>query len=195
MKKIKITRQFRDFKTDQISFVRDKVISLSNSRELLGALAQYSWKLVSLCMKTKVKTVPRTKLYYKFGRYLLSLNKRHGSLYVVKYLKASQLSIQKKIAGQPFSSLREIEPDLPLPRLCRSGLPRIIGTRDRRAILSGSVNVIQLYLTLFGIYRILSAESQPKLNTISDSFTGNHSFLMSASDWFRRNSKAFLGGT
>jgi hypothetical protein len=191
-KKLKISR---DFLVVKDSFIKDKVISLSNSRELLGALSSYSWKLVSLCMKTKVKTVPRTKLYYRFGLYLLSLNKRHGSTYVVKYLKASQLSIQKKIAGQPLSSLRDLEPDLPLPRLHRCGLPRIIGTRDRRAILSGSCNVIQLYLTLFGIYRILAADAVPKLSTITDAFTGDMPFVKMASDWMRVNSPAFLGGS
>jgi len=186
---------FKDFKLVKDSFEKEGMISLGNSREFLHALACYSWKLVSLSMRTTVKTQARSKLYYNFGKYLLSLNKRHGFLYVVKYLKALQLAIQKKIAGQPFSSLREIEPDLALPRLTRSGLPRIIGTRDRRAILSGSTKVLQLYLTLFGIYRILSSDVNPKLNTITDLFTGEPEFIKVASKWFSNYAKATLGKT
>jgi hypothetical protein len=51
-----------------------------------------------------------------------------------------------------------------------------------------------LYLTLFGIYRILSADVNPKLNTITDSFTGDRPFVLVASEWMKRNSSAFLGG-
>jgi len=120
---------------------------------------------------------------------------RHDSIFTVKYLKAAQLAIQKKIAGQPFLSLREIEPDLPLPRLSKSGLPIIIGTRDRRAICSGSPRIIQLYLSLFGLYRAISADVKPKLDTITQPFSGSVPFMLSASDWFRFNSKAILSRT
>jgi hypothetical protein len=78
---------------------------------------------------------------------------------VVKYL-ASQLAIQKVIAGQPFSSLREIEPDYPLPRLASCGLPAIIGIRDRRVILSGSKSIIRMYLTLFGFTEYRQSSNQ-----------------------------------
>jgi len=117
---------------------------------------------------------------------------KHDSLFVIKYLKASQLAIQKKVAGQPFSSLREIEPDLPLPRLSKSGLPVIIGTRDRRAICSKSRSIIQLYLSLFGIYRAISAPVTPKLETITNLYSGNPTFLTEASLWFSLNTKARL---
>jgi len=121
------------------------------------------------------------------------LNKHHGSLFVVKYLKASQLAIQRKLAGQPFSSLREIEPDLNLPRLASCGLPAIIGSRDRKAILSGSTRVIQLYLTLFGLYRVLSAPVTPKIETITKPFDGNLEYLLNSLDHFTRISKRFIG--
>jgi hypothetical protein len=68
------------------------------------------------------------------------MRKHHGQVFAVKYLKACQLAVQKAIAGNPFRSLNEIEPDLPLPRLSTSGLPRIIPLRDRRAIMSGSAS-------------------------------------------------------
>jgi hypothetical protein len=105
------------------------------------------------------------------------MNKRHGSTYVVKYLKACSLAISKVIANQPFKSLKEIEPDLNLPRLSRSGLPVIIGTRDRRSIVQGSHKVIKLYLSIFNLYRIIKIPCKLNLNTITDTYTGDILFL------------------
>jgi hypothetical protein len=105
------------------------------------------------------------------------MSKRHGVPYTVKYLKACQLAVQKRIAGQPLSSLRELEPDLPLPRLTKSGLPRIIQLRDRRAISSGSHSVIRMWLTFFSIYRVISIPVNAKLGTITDPFKGSESYL------------------
>lgn len=72
------------------------------------------------------------------------MTRRHGPEFTVKYLKACNLAVSKFLAGQPFKSLREIEPDLPLPRLSKSGLPAIIGTRDRRSLHANSHRVIRL---------------------------------------------------
>jgi len=71
------------------------------------------------------------------------MRKHHGEVYTVKYLKSSQLALFKAIAGNPFKTLRELEPDLPLPRLTTSGLPRFIPLEDRRAILSGNSATIR----------------------------------------------------
>jgi hypothetical protein len=105
------------------------------------------------------------------------MHRRHGSVFVVKYLKACNLAISKVIAGQPFKSLRDIEPDLPLPRLSSCGLPRIIGRLDRRSILSGNTKVIRLYLTLFSLYRIISLKGNVKFDTITNGYTGNQKGL------------------
>jgi hypothetical protein len=108
----------------------------------------------------------------------LKLNKNHGPTFVVKYLKASQLALQKKVAGQALGSLRELEPDLPLPGLSRGGLPLIIGTRHRRALSSTvSTNVLRLWLTLFSIYRVIRIPVKPKLSTITDPFCGSDAYL------------------
>jgi len=183
---------FYKFKIIEDGLEKDGLISLKNSKEFLAVLSSYSWKVISLCLRSKLKIANRVRLFHRFGKYLLLMQYRHDSLFVIKYLKASQLAVQKKIAGQPFSSLREIEPDLPLPRLSKSGLPIIIGTRDRRAICSSSLRVIQLYLSLFGIYRAISAPVIPKLGTITDPGTGSEAFLTAALDWFSSNTKATL---
>lgn len=105
------------------------------------------------------------------------MNRRHGSTYVVKYLKACSLAISKVIAQQPFKSLKEIEPDLNLPRLSKSGLPVIIGTRDRRSIVSGSHKVIKLYLSIFNLYRIIKIPCKLNTSTITNAYSGNILFL------------------
>jgi hypothetical protein len=165
---IKINRVFLDTK----EFVRDQLIRLE-SKSLSSLFNRFGFKIISLSLRSSRKINNRIRLFHKFGTYLLSMNRRHGSTYVVKYLKACSLALSKAIAGQPFTSLRDIEPDLPLPRLTKSGLPRIIGTRDRKAILSGSTKVIRMYLSLFNLYRIISIPVKPKLSTITDPFNGD----------------------
>lgn len=90
-----------------------------------------------------VKTSKRLVQLQKFGTYLLRMNKHHGGIYVVKYLKSSQLAIQRFIAGNPVLTLREIEPELNLCRLTTGGLPKIIPLSDRRLIKGGSTSVIR----------------------------------------------------
>jgi hypothetical protein len=178
----------------KVSFSRDqRLISLENRKLFDEFLSKYAFKIIKLIIPKNSKVVNKVRLFYNFGKYLMYLHKHHGSLFVVKYLKASQLAIQRKLAGQPFSSLREIEPDLNLPRLASCGLPAIIGTRDRKSILAGSTRVIQLYLSLFGLYRVLSAPVKPKLETITAPFSGDLDYLSASLDKFTLLSKKFIG--
>jgi hypothetical protein len=120
------------------------------------------------------------------------MTRRHGGEFTVKYLKACNLAVSKYLAGQPFKSLSEIEPDLPLPRLSKSGLPVIIGTRDRRSLRLNNLGVIRLYLTLFSLYRIISIPGKLKLGTITDPFSGNESSLKGIENWMRNHSSSAL---
>jgi len=177
----------------KVSFSRDqRLISLESPKAFIDFLMKYSFKIIQLSIHKKSKVVNKVRLFHNFGRYLLFLNKNHGSLFVVKYLKAAQLSLQRKLAGSPFSSLREIEPDLNLPRLSKSGLPAFIGSRDRASILAGNHQVIQMWLSLFGLYRVIQAPVKPKLSTITDEFTGNIDFLNGTLDKFASLSKQFI---
>jgi len=122
-----------------------KMISSSDPKGFLDLFKMYGFKLVSLSLhSTTGKIHARVQLFYSFGKYLHIMSKRHGTTYTVKYLKACQLAVQKSIAGQKVRSLRDLEPDLPLPRLTKSGLPVIIKTRDRAAIRGGAASVIRL---------------------------------------------------
>jgi len=106
-----------------------------------------------------------------FSVFLIRMAKHHGGTYTVKYLKSCQLAIQKRIAGNPFKSLSELEPDLPLPRLSSCGLPAVIPRADRRLILAGSPSVIRWWLTLFSVYRIISIPGKLKIETITSPLT------------------------
>jgi hypothetical protein len=101
------------------------------------------------------------------------MNRKHGGKYTVAYLKFGQLAIQKAIAGNKLRSLKEVEPNLNLPRLSTSGLPRYIPLSDRRAILNKSTSVIRYWLTLYALYRIINIPGNLKLNTITDPFSGS----------------------
>lgn len=168
-----------------------KLVALENENFLV-ILMKYAWKISSLILHRDKKVIAKLRVVYRFGKYLVYLNSKHGSLYVCKYLKASVLAIQKAIAGKPMKSLREIEPDLALPRLSSSGLPSIIGTRDRRAIKSGSLSVVQFYLSLFSVYRIIESPVKAKLETITDPFSGSTDFLEGSLGWFERNFKQLI---
>lgn len=90
-----------------------------------------------------MKFTNRLAQLHRFSGYLLQMVKHRGARTTVLYLKACQLAVQKKIAKDRIDSLRDIEPNLSLPRLSHSGLPRIIPLSDRRAIASGSVSCIR----------------------------------------------------
>lgn len=111
----------------------------------MSFLKKFSWRLISLITSKRGESISTTiRLYHNFGLHLMKLNKNHGATLTVKYLKACQLALQKKVAGQPLKSLRDLEPDLPLPRLSKSGLPAIIGLRHRYSISRGGTIVVRL---------------------------------------------------
>nr|UPW42116.1 MAG: putative RNA dependent RNA polymerase [Xinjiang mito-like virus 39] len=171
MKKINL-QFFKGLKLYKSVYEAGSMISLSNEKHLKLVAKSIGWRILQIIFLT-TKETNRIRMIHNFAVFIIKFNKNHGEIMTTKYLKACQLAIQKKIAGQPFSSLREIEPNLPLPRLSKSGLPYIIKTADRASICNGSLTVIRLWLTLFSIYRIFKTSFNPKINTITDPFTGS----------------------
>lgn len=99
------------------------------------------------------------------------------------------MAIQKAIAGTALKSLRELEPDLPLPRLSKSGLPAFIGSMDRAVMKAArpAMGVVRFYLTLYSIYRVLDAPLVPKLQTIVKPYGGSLKALEEVKDYVRMN--------
>jgi len=149
------------------------MISLSNKQLLLKVLHGYAWKLISVATG-KTKVTPRLRRFNKFITLVFRVYTHHGSSFTIKWLKASHMAVQKKISSVPFRSLREIEPDLPLPRLV-NGLPSFIGTMDRSAIRAGHPGTIRLWLTILSIFRILEGPGKLNLGTITNPFKGDES--------------------
>lgn len=87
------------------------------------------------------------------------------------------MALQKYIGGDRISSLRILEPNLPLPRLI-NGCPAIINRADRLLIRSGSNSLIRFWLSLFGSYRIMSILGKTKLETIYSPFSGKPEFVL-----------------
>lgn len=170
---MKVTRNYNLSKVLALRLEEGSSVSLKNSKEFLGRLIQFSWRLISICFVSDDyrKLASRIKFAINFGSYLLSLNKRHGELFVITYLKTSVLAIERRVAGVR-SSPRELAPQFPLPRYL-NGLPAIIPLESRKLILAGNVKEIRWWLTLFSIYRIIAVDSKVKLDTITDSFSGD----------------------
>nr|UJQ92621.1 MAG: putative RNA-dependent RNA polymerase [Mitoviridae sp.] len=149
---------------------KDQIFWLSQGSlaDLFGALA---WRLILACFPQKVRLINRLRVVNMFRGYLFVMYRKHGSTYVVKYLKASALALSKAIAADKLETLRTLEPNLSLPRVTRTGLPRFIPSRDRRLIMGGSVPVIRFYLTLYSVYRVISIPGTLKLNTIVQACT------------------------
>lgn len=185
------TKIFTGLKLYSNVYKAGSMIKLSNEKHLMLVLKEIGWRIVTLSLLS-TKETSRFRMLHNFGVFLIKMNKNHGEVYTVKYLKACQLSIQKKLAGQPFRTLREIEPDLNLPRLSKSGLPTVIKTTDRSSICNDSYRIIRLWLSIFSIYRVIKIPFTVKLNTITDNFSGSVFHLVDFNRWLEFNSKHLL---
>jgi len=164
------------FKLYKDIYQSGSVVDPSNLKALKLLFKNVGWRIVFLT-RLNNKGLNKIRSLHNFGIMIFKINKNHGPLFVIKYLKAAQLAIQKKISGSPFSSLRDIEPDLPLPRLSKSGLPEFIKLEDRAAIVRGSLTVIRYWLSITSCYRVLKGPVKSKLNTITDPFVGDENSI------------------
>jgi len=144
------------------------------------------------------------RVTYRFVITIKKMVKTHGETLTVKWLKACHVATMRYIGQDSVDSLRDIEPDLPMMRTA-SGLPAIIPVTHRRAIraykhnnlATGGILYVRLWLTLFGLYRVLSIPGVMKLSTISDLPTFDSSwldmlkFLPVYSEWLERRSPSY----
>jgi len=159
-------------------FEAGSLVSLSNLKHLKLVVQKIGDRITTLSMLS-TKVTNRIRGLIKFYNYIVKINKHHGSAFTIKYLKVCQLAVQKYISGSPFKSLREIEPDMPMPRLTRSGLPIFISRSDRILIGANNLKIIRLYLSLLSIYRVLEGPYKAKLETITQAFSGDKLHLES----------------
>jgi hypothetical protein len=189
--KLSSTSFFSNLKLYKDIYEAGSMVKLSDEKHLKLVLRVIGMRFSFLSF-LRTKDTNRLRSLHNFAMFLIKLRKHHGDMYVIKFLKATQLAIQKKIAGSPFSSLREIEPDLPLPRLTKSGLPLIIKLSDRSSIVRGSLTVIRYWLSLSSLYRVLEGPIKSNLNTITDPFTGDLNVIHDFQKFLWLNSKRLL---
>lgn len=160
----------------------ETVFSLTDFTKVRAVFMRYIKEILILSTQN-TRVANRVNHIVKFLDLIEKTFKNHGASYTVKWLKANHTAIQRFSAGQPYKTLREIEPDLPLTRLI-NGLPGFIGSMDRKEIRLGNTNVIRMWLSILGFYRVLDAPLNPKINTITDPFTGDASVVKSFMHWF-----------
>nr|WAY16630.1 putative RNA-dependent RNA polymerase [Binucleate Rhizoctonia mitovirus 17] len=162
---LNIWRKVKD-KDGKAKFIKSSHPHISALFKKLG------FRMFGACFPGKGKYSSRLRQLFAFLVHIQNMNRHHGDAYVVKYLKSSQLAIQKAIAGTPVKSLNQIDPSLAYPGLATSGLPKFIPIRDRKLILKNhSSSVIRWWLTLFSVYRVIQIPAQLKLSTITDPST------------------------
>jgi hypothetical protein len=136
-------------------------------------------KVIYLSFDRVSRIRDRLVIANNFIQFIIKLNKNHGSTFTVKWLKSCTVALQKWLGEDKVKSLREIEPNLPLPRVI-NGCPSIINKTDRQMMRKGNVHIIRFWHSLFSIYRVLQIPGQLKLETITSPFSGNDKFLEDA---------------
>lgn len=167
------------------------MVSLLNSTEFKSVLRRYG-RVFTRILFVGSKVQSRLQILTRFGDMLLRITKNHGPVFTVKYLKALTVALQRYIGGRPLSSLREIEPNLPLPRLTSCGLPAFIPLRERVELKRLTPSVVRWWLTILSVYRIISVPGKIKLETITAPYGGNKEFLLTLSTWLLGNSKGLV---
>lgn len=90
-----------------------------------------------------------------------------------------------------MTSLRAIEPNLPLPRLI-NGFPAIINRSDRQLMRAGSMGLIRFWMSLFGSYRIMLILGKTKLESIYAPFSGSPEFVLDLLALLKSSDKTVL---
>lgn len=142
--------------------------SLKDLRTLSAMILHVGFVMIPMCFTGKLKFQSRYRQLLSFIAYLYNLRRRHGSKYVVMYLKSGLQALEKAVAGTPVKSLQEFKTGFNLPRTARSGVPAFIPDRDRRLILANhSESVTRWWFTLFALFRVISIPGELKLSTIT----------------------------
>lgn len=109
-------------------------------------------------------TIGYIKVFVVYARFLSHLYRTTNMKYVVKYLKTAQICLMQSVAQQPSRSPSQ---EFGAAVSCTgTGLPRVIPKAHRSHIRNGSVNHIRLWMTLFGLYRVLEFTGYPSIKTI-----------------------------
>jgi hypothetical protein len=110
-----------------------------------------------------------------YARFVVRLQRRGGWVFVVKYLKAASVLLQQSAGGQRIDATQAL--GAAVSRTAGSGIPRIIPAVMRKSIRSGDTGTIRVWLTFFGLYRVIEIPGKLKLSSIVDPTTMDPGFL------------------
>lgn len=181
----------KKFSTFQTLFEALRPLGTAKSKmfpipQLWKGISPFVYKLILLCFGRPSLALARSKNLYSLISFLNKLNKHHGSSMSVKWLKACYVCLQRYLGDDTILSLRSIDPNLPLPRLI-NGLPFIIPKGDRIQIKRSNPKVIQFWLSAFSIYRVTECESNSKLNSITDPYTGSIEYIVNLKEFISKS--------
>lgn len=108
-------------------------------------------------------SVTRVKITFGYARRVVGLYRRLGGKGLAMYLKTCYVLLQQSIGGYITAPFQISKMNV---ARTRSGIPRIIDRRDRALIRQGDVTIMRLWLSLFGLYRVLDFRGTLKLHTI-----------------------------
>nr|CEZ26302.1 RNA dependent RNA polymerase [Botrytis cinerea mitovirus 3] len=169
---MKITRTYKNLnsllkstivKTKKMFSIRD---SISNSLSIPLRQIQY-------LSFGKIRGLANRALITRdFMTFVLKMKKNHGADFTIKWLKCCYVALQKSLGKDNLESLRDLEPNLPLPRLI-NGIPAIISSGDRKLIREMDGRIIIYWSSLFSLYRVLKCSYKLKISSITDPFKGS----------------------
>lgn len=113
-----------------------------------------------------------------FARTISSIYKHQGGAGVILYTKKCQLLLQQALCEPVDGPLCQPKPVR--VSATAKGLPRCIPVVHRKLIRAGDTTIIQYWLTLFSLYRVLSMRSKWKVETIFGSIKGTREFQRKA---------------
>jgi hypothetical protein len=132
------------------------------SRKGGQAMINYLTKMVILL---RGKLTPQyVRIVISFLREIVVLRRRSGINFTVKYLKACQILLMQSVSKQPNRAPGQAF-GAAVSRT-RGGLPRIIPKAHRSLIRGGSEFHIRFWITMFGLYRVLSYRGRISISTI-----------------------------
>lgn len=133
------------------------MITRNSSQSLVGVFNRILKPLIGT-------TKYNIKAYFRFCRFLHSLYKSGGVRYVSIYLKTSSVLLQQSVGGYKTPSQKLGA----AVAVTNSGIPRVIPVEMRKRIRARDRKVIQTWLTIFNMYRVMEFPGKLKLSTITD---------------------------
>lgn len=122
-----------------VAIIDEKMFSIPR---LWKGISPYMRKVISVIYGGTSQIVYRVRTLNNLNLFLIAMYKHHGATFTVKWLKACHVAMQRSLGGDCVSSLRDLDPSLPLPRTS-NGLPQVIPKVDRVRIRKGDSKTIQ----------------------------------------------------